>query len=82
MQNICAKSLIEVIELLKPELIISIGRFAEDRVKEVLKLHEHNDEIQHKCMPHPSPRALNNTNWNEKAKKWLIDNDVMKNLLK
>lgn len=23
------------------------------------------------CMPHPSPRAVNNTNWEEKAGEWL-----------
>lgn len=78
MQDICTKYLKEAIDLLSPELIVSVGRYAEDRVKELYKTDSIDSRIQHKCIPHPSPRALNNTNWNEKAKQWLIDNDVMK----
>lgn len=78
LQEICLKYLKEAIDLLAPELIISVGRYAEDRVKDLYKVNAIDDCIEHKCIPHPSPRALNNTNWNEKAKKWLIDNDVMK----
>lgn len=76
------KYLKEAIDVLAPKLIISIGRYAEDRVKELYKTNDINDSILHKCMPHPSPRALNNTNWNEKAKQWLIDNDAMKYIQK
>ena len=67
----------EAIELIAPEQIISIGRYTEDRVKVLQKSKSISSNIRHKCMPHPSPRSLNNTNWNEKAAKWLIDNDVM-----
>lgn len=67
----------EAIELLSPSVIVSIGRYTEDRINELYKANRVNASIEHKCMPHPSPRALNNTNWNEKAKKWLIDNDVL-----
>lgn len=70
----------EAIDLLAPELLISVGRYTEDRIKELYKANAINSNIQHKYMPHPSPRALNNTNWNEKAKQWLIDNDVIKYL--
>lgn len=68
--------------MLEPTLIISVGRYAEDRVNELYKSHEINEGILHKCIPHPSPRALNNTNWNEKAKQWLIDNDTMQYIRK
>lgn len=78
LQDICAQSMEEVIRLLSPKLIVSIGRYAEDRVKEVFKGYTFEKSIEHKCIPHPSPRALNNTKWNEKAEKWLNDNDVMK----
>lgn len=76
------KYLKEAIDVLAPQLIISVGRYAEDRVKELYKSNDINNGILHKCMPHPSPRALNNTNWNEKAKQWLIDNDAMQYIQK
>lgn len=78
LQEICAKYLKEAIDVIAPQLIISIGRYAEDRVKELYKAGKIDECIVHKCIPHPSPRALNNTNWNEKAKQWLVDNDVIK----
>lgn len=76
------KYLGEAIDVLAPKVIISIGRYAEDRVNELYKTKAINESILHKCMPHPSPRALNNTNWSEKAKQWLIDNDAMKYIQK
>lgn len=78
LQNICLKYMNETIELLSPAVIVSIGRYTEDRINELYKQNRVNVSIVHKCMPHPSPRSLNNTNWNEKAKKWLIENDLMR----
>lgn len=77
LQATCGLYLKEAIDLLSPTVIVSIGRYTEDRVKDLLKLNLISDSINHKCMPHPSPRSLNNQNWNEKAKKWLVDNDIM-----
>lgn len=76
LQDICSKSLAEAINLLEPRVIVSIGRYVEDRVKELFKQNAIDHSIGHKCLPHPSPRSLNNTNWDEKARKWLIDNDI------
>lgn len=78
LQDICSTYLKEAIDLLAPELIISVGRYAEHRVKELYKAKKIDNRIKHKCIPHPSPRALYNNDWNEKATKWLIDNDIMK----
>lgn len=78
LQNICLEYMKEAIELLSPTVIVSIGRYTEDRINELYKQNRVNASIVHKCMPHPSPRSLNNTNWNEKAKKWFIENDLMR----
>lgn len=78
LQNICLEHMNETIALLSPAVIVSIGRYTEDRMKELFKQNRVNASIVHKCMPHPSPRSLNNTNWNEKAKTWLIENDLIR----
>ncbi|XP_059610607.1 single-strand selective monofunctional uracil DNA glycosylase [Phlebotomus argentipes] len=76
LQEICNNRLAEAINLLEPRVIVSIGRYVEDRVKELFKQNAIDHSIGHKCLPHPSPRSVNNTNWGEKARKWLIENDV------
>lgn len=78
LQNICLEHMNEAIELLSPAVIVSIGRYTEDRINELYKQRRVSASIVHKCMPHPSPRSLNNTNWNAKAKSWLIENDLMR----
>lgn len=80
LQEISNEGLIKAIELIKPEIIISIGNYIDDRVKSLLKRKLIKDSIEIKCISHPSPRSLNNTNWNEKAEKWLIENDIIKYL--
>ncbi|GAB0087629.1 Single-strand selective monofunctional uracil DNA glycosylase [Sergentomyia squamirostris] len=82
LQEICSKSLAEAINLLEPKIIVSIGRYVEDRVKDLLKSKAIDVGIDHKCLPHPSPRSLNNTNWDEKARKWFIDNEIHHFLVK
>lgn len=62
--------------MLKVEIIIGIGRFAEERVKEILK--NETSTVNVIYMPHPSPRAVNNENWPEKAKNTLEENNLMK----
>lgn len=80
LQVLCSQSTGAVISLLSPKIIVSIGRYTEDRIKSLYKSGGIRPDIVHKCMPHPSPRSLNNTNWNDKAKVWLRENDVMKYL--
>ncbi|XP_058130049.1 single-strand selective monofunctional uracil DNA glycosylase [Anopheles ziemanni] len=76
-QTISEQYLSIALTVLKPQIIISVGRYTEDRVKSLIKQQKLNPSIVTHCMPHPSPRSLNNTNWNEKAKVWLTDHGIM-----
>lgn len=80
LQVLCSESTCAAINLLSPKIIVSIGRYTEDRINALYKSGGIRQDIAHKCMPHPSPRSLNNTNWNEKAKVWLVENDIMQYL--
>lgn len=80
LQLICNKHLARAVEYLSPTVIICVGTYTKDRVNEILKNGFISNSITVKCMPHPSPRSLNNTNWAEKAEKWFLDNDIMKYL--
>ncbi|XP_055543975.1 single-strand selective monofunctional uracil-DNA glycosylase [Wyeomyia smithii] len=78
LQEVCVQYLKEALELFHPKIIISVGRYTEDRVKALVKQNFLDPSVfQLKCMPHPSPRSLNNTNWNEKAQVWLTENGLM-----
>lgn len=70
--------LAKFLKILKPLVIVSIGTYANDRIKELKKKNLISDSIDCKLLPHPSPRALNNFDWVEKARKWMIDNDMIK----
>lgn len=71
---ICDEVLRKIIKLLNVEIVIGVGRFAEERVKEILR-DETNVNVIY--MPHPSPRAVNNENWPEKAKMTLERNKLL-----
>lgn len=64
--------------MLAPEWIIPVGRWTEQRVEKLFKENSIGSDVRWKGMFHPSRDATNNANWNEKAKQWLIENDVMK----
>ncbi|XP_055628254.1 single-strand selective monofunctional uracil DNA glycosylase [Toxorhynchites rutilus septentrionalis] len=77
-QQVCTEHLKLALDLFNPAVIVSVGRYTEDRVKALVKQNLLDaNRIQLKCMPHPSPRSLNNTNWPEKAQQWLEENGVM-----
>lgn len=76
--RVCLEYLRQVIEVFNPKIIISVGSYANDRVKDLKKKSQLNPSINCKLIPHPSPRAINNQDWVEKAKKWYIDNDIIK----
>ncbi|XP_063703053.1 single-strand selective monofunctional uracil DNA glycosylase [Culicoides brevitarsis] len=78
LQDICNKYFVKIVEILQPKVIISIGKYAEDRIKGIQKQGLLGVSVfDHRCIPHPSPRSLNNTNWPEKAKLWFEENGVL-----
>jgi uracil-DNA glycosylase len=77
LQDICLKHFAAIVQLLKPKIIIAIGRWSEDRVKELAKQQRIDAAIDIRCLAHPSPRSLNNTDWPQKAEKWFADNDLL-----
>ncbi|XP_011170776.1 single-strand selective monofunctional uracil DNA glycosylase isoform X1 [Solenopsis invicta] len=72
----CDKSLIEIIQLLKAEIVVGIGRYAEKRAQ--IAVQTGGLSVQVMVMRHPSPRVTNNQNWNETAKQQLIELDLLK----
>ncbi|KAG7202600.1 hypothetical protein KM043_009790 [Ampulex compressa] len=65
LHTLCDETLADIVRLLKVDTIIGIGRYAEKRALIVVKLIDL--PIKVLFMPHPSPRAVGNENWNEKA---------------
>lgn len=76
LELVCDKFFLKVIELFEPHCIIAIGRYTEKRTQLLLKKEKILTPIL--CMPHPSPRAVNNQNWHEKAKQFLVQNNLTK----
>ncbi|XP_035894753.1 single-strand selective monofunctional uracil DNA glycosylase [Anopheles stephensi] len=76
-QSISEQFLAKALTLLKPKIVVSVGRYTEDRVKTLSKQNKLDPAIVTYCMPHPSPRSLNNTNWPEKAKLWLTEHGIL-----
>ncbi|XP_053671548.1 single-strand selective monofunctional uracil DNA glycosylase [Anopheles nili] len=76
-QTIAEQKLATALTVLKPKIVISVGRYTDDRVNALKKQNKLDSAIQTLCMPHPSPRSLNNTNWHEKAKAWLTDHGIL-----
>lgn len=78
MNEICLNYLSQAIKIFKPEIIISVGGYANDRIKLLNKKNLISASIECKLIPHPSPRAINNQDWVNKAKTWFVDNKIVK----
>ncbi|XP_012533408.2 single-strand selective monofunctional uracil DNA glycosylase isoform X2 [Monomorium pharaonis] len=72
----CDKSLIDIIQLLKAEIVIGIGNYAEKRAQ--IAVQTANLPVQVMVLRHPSPRAVGNQNWNETAMKRLNELKLLK----
>lgn len=73
----CDKSLIDIIKLLKVEIIVGIGNYAEKRAHIAVQTGGLSG-IQVMVLRHPSPRAVGNQNWNEIAMKRLDELGLLK----
>ncbi|XP_023328801.1 single-strand selective monofunctional uracil DNA glycosylase isoform X2 [Eurytemora carolleeae] len=72
----CDSSLLEILDLLKTDLIIGIGKFAENRGKKIVK--ENKLKTRVGFLMHPSPiNPLANKGWNDIALKQLAELDVL-----
>lgn len=69
--SICDATLSKVLELYQVEKIVAVGRFCETRAKKTLKKYSPSRPIQILYLPHPSPRTVNNNNWDQKAVEYL-----------
>lgn len=69
LHSACDKALAETIKILKVEIVVGVGLYAEKRAQFVVNSYKLPAKVL--CLPHPSPRAANNKNWNDKATKKL-----------
>lgn len=77
MNAVCLDFLSKAIKIFNSKIIISIGSYANDRVKDLKKKNLISESIDCKILAHPSPRALNNQDWVDKARKWFQENDII-----
>lgn len=73
MNEICDEALRDVIELLQVEVLVAIGRYAEDRAKRALTDTELLDKVKIVSISHPSPRNFSSKNWREETTQRLAE---------
>ncbi|KAJ3647650.1 hypothetical protein Zmor_019515 [Zophobas morio] len=76
LEGICDQYFWKVIQLLSPEIIIGIGRYAEKRA--ILTLKNNDSDVKVLNLVHPSPRVKNNQNWPLKAEEFFKKEDLLK----
>ncbi|XP_034485037.1 single-strand selective monofunctional uracil DNA glycosylase isoform X2 [Drosophila innubila] len=73
-RDICLAALDKLLNLVQPEIVVAVGSYVYTTLgkssfcKSVLLI----------GLPHPSPRALNNTNWAEKSTAFLQQHNLIK----
>ncbi|XP_018570974.1 single-strand selective monofunctional uracil DNA glycosylase [Anoplophora glabripennis] len=75
LESVCESSYLNLVRLLNPEFIIPLGEYMERRTKQLCKNSDVNVQVIR--MPHPSPRAVKNQNWQEKAENFLRDHNLI-----
>lgn len=69
----CLHTTEKILQLIQPEIIVAVGAYVHD----CLKKSEYCKNKRLLRLDHPSPRSLNNTNWPEKAEKFLKDEQLI-----
>lgn len=75
---ICDPIFVKVLELYDVKTIVAIGKFCETRAQKALKQYLPESSIEVVYLPHPSPRSVNNNNWDVKAVDHLKQFDLLK----
>lgn len=72
----CDRALIDIIQLLKAEIVVGIGNYAEKRALTAVQAGGLSVKVM--VLRHPSPRAVGNQNWNETAMQRLNELELLK----
>ncbi|XP_049303144.1 single-strand selective monofunctional uracil-DNA glycosylase isoform X3 [Bactrocera dorsalis] len=72
--KLCLDALDKEQDLLEPEILVPIGAY----IKGIIKRSRHVNSFKVCTLHHPSPRALNNQNWPERAEELLHKYDLVK----
>ncbi|HAA75336.1 TPA: single-stranded DNA-binding protein [Candidatus Latescibacteria bacterium] len=65
----CDVALKRIVDYVKPQMVLGVGKFAEKRAKDIL-----GDSVKLGTIPHPSPASpAANRGWSEQAEKQLVD---------
>lgn len=71
----CDEMLYEVINLLKPKVLVGIGRYAENRCHIIKKKNALDVTVLY--LLHPSPRASKKSEWHKRAMDFLQNNHLI-----
>ena len=75
LHEICDAHLLQVVKILKPKIVVGVGKFAKDRAQTVLA----NEKIAIRSVLHPSPASpAANRGWAAQAEEELRDAGVLK----
>ncbi|XP_069360808.1 single-strand selective monofunctional uracil DNA glycosylase [Maniola hyperantus] len=76
--NICDPIFVKILKLYEVEIIVAIGKFCETRAQKAIKKYLPSSSIKILYLSHPSPRSVNNNNWEQKALEELKRHDLLK----
>ncbi|XP_026314905.1 single-strand selective monofunctional uracil DNA glycosylase [Hyposmocoma kahamanoa] len=75
--SICDPFFTKVLDLYDVKTIVAVGKFCETRARKAIKKYLPSSNIEILYLPHPSPRSVNNNDWNKKAVECLKKLDLL-----